>query len=185
MVGTPCAGTSMQTKLIVVPYLRITCLGQQLPKLAPPATGGKKFLGAISAPQKPKPSGRHCCATSRADGASAQWCHVADQMRPKVPKLAAFLDEAEADLLAYMTSHPTALSAIDNFINPNEQWKCLQHRPADLVRRVTFAKRLLGSLRYFATSAHGHLVIGALPHIERGRSSDSSLECRFRRHAHR
>jgi putative transposase len=27
---------------------------------------------------------------------------VADQLRPKLPKLAAFMDEAEADVLAYM-----------------------------------------------------------------------------------
>jgi putative transposase len=31
---------------------------------------------------------------------------VADQLRPKLPKLAAFMDEAEADVLAYMTSRP-------------------------------------------------------------------------------
>jgi putative transposase len=35
--------------------------------------------------------------------AKAQWRRVADQLRPKVPKLAALMDEAEADVLAYMT----------------------------------------------------------------------------------
>jgi len=35
--------------------------------------------------------------------ASAQWRQVADQLRPRVPKLAALMDEAEADVLAYMT----------------------------------------------------------------------------------
>jgi putative transposase len=35
--------------------------------------------------------------------ANAQWCTVADQIRRKVPKLAAIMDEAEADVLAYMT----------------------------------------------------------------------------------
>ncbi|CCG09100.1 Transposase, mutator type [Pararhodospirillum photometricum DSM 122] len=35
--------------------------------------------------------------------ARAQWRQVADQLRPKVPKLAALLDEAESDVLAYMT----------------------------------------------------------------------------------
>lgn len=34
--------------------------------------------------------------------AKAQWRAVANQLRPKVPKLAAFMDEAEA-VLAYMT----------------------------------------------------------------------------------
>ena len=35
--------------------------------------------------------------------AKAQWRQVADQLRPRVPKLAAFLDAAETDVLAYMT----------------------------------------------------------------------------------
>jgi transposase-like protein len=34
--------------------------------------------------------------------AHKQWRNVADQMLPRVPKLAALLDEAEADVLAYM-----------------------------------------------------------------------------------
>ena len=37
------------------------------------------------------------------EAASAQWRTVADQIRPKVPKLAAIMDEAEPDVLAYMT----------------------------------------------------------------------------------
>ena len=35
--------------------------------------------------------------------AKAQWRQVADQLRPRVPKLAAFMDQAESDVLAYMT----------------------------------------------------------------------------------
>jgi putative transposase len=42
-------------------------------------------------------------AQDDADAAKAQWRKVADQLRPKLPKLAAFLDEAETDVLAYMT----------------------------------------------------------------------------------
>ncbi len=38
-----------------------------------------------------------------AEAASAQWRQVADQLRTKVPKLAAMMDEAEHDVLAYMT----------------------------------------------------------------------------------
>jgi putative transposase len=38
-----------------------------------------------------------------AAAASAQWRQVADQLRSKVPKLAALMDEAEADVLAFMT----------------------------------------------------------------------------------
>ncbi|MET3598043.1 transposase-like protein [Mesorhizobium shonense] len=37
------------------------------------------------------------------EATSAQWRAVADQILPKVPKLAAILDEAEPDVLAYMT----------------------------------------------------------------------------------
>jgi putative transposase len=35
--------------------------------------------------------------------ASTQWRSVADQIRPKVPKLASLMDSAEQDVLAYMT----------------------------------------------------------------------------------
>jgi putative transposase len=41
-------------------------------------------------------------AQDHADAAQAQWRQVADQVRTKLPKLAALLDEAEADVLAYM-----------------------------------------------------------------------------------
>ena len=37
------------------------------------------------------------------EAASAQWRAVADQIRPKVPKLATIMDDAEPDVLAYMT----------------------------------------------------------------------------------
>ena len=41
-------------------------------------------------------------AQDDAEAASVQWRLVADQLRPKVPKLAALMDEAEHDVLAYM-----------------------------------------------------------------------------------
>jgi len=37
------------------------------------------------------------------EAASTQWRNVADQIRPKVPKLASLMDNAEQDVLAYMT----------------------------------------------------------------------------------
>jgi transposase-like protein len=37
------------------------------------------------------------------EAASTQWRSVADQIRPKVPKLANLMDDAENDVLAYMT----------------------------------------------------------------------------------
>jgi transposase-like protein len=42
-------------------------------------------------------------AQETAEAASLQWRTVADQVRPRIPKLAALMDEAEHELLAYMT----------------------------------------------------------------------------------
>jgi len=42
-------------------------------------------------------------AQDDADSARTQWRLVADQVRPKLPKLAALLDDAEADVLAFMS----------------------------------------------------------------------------------
>ena len=41
-------------------------------------------------------------AEADASAAHAQWRRVADQLRPKVPKLAELMDAAEHDVLAYM-----------------------------------------------------------------------------------
>ena len=38
-----------------------------------------------------------------AEAARVQWRQVADQLRPKVPKLAALMDDAETDVLAFMS----------------------------------------------------------------------------------
>ena len=42
-------------------------------------------------------------AQNDAEAASQQWRRIADQLRPKVPKLAKLMDDAEPDVLAYMT----------------------------------------------------------------------------------
>jgi putative transposase len=42
-------------------------------------------------------------AQDDAEAAKAQWRRVADQLRPKLPKLAGLLDGAETDVLAYMS----------------------------------------------------------------------------------
>ena len=42
-------------------------------------------------------------AQDDAEAAKTQWRRVADQFRPKLPKLADLMDEAEPDVLAYMT----------------------------------------------------------------------------------
>jgi putative transposase len=59
-------------------------------------------------------------AQNDAEAASQQWRHVADQIRPKVPKLAVMMDEAETDVLAYM-SFPAAHRAKLHSTNPLER----------------------------------------------------------------
>lgn len=46
---------------------------------------------------------RHPFAQDDAEAAKTQWRKLADQLRPALPKLAAFMDEAETNILAYMT----------------------------------------------------------------------------------
>jgi putative transposase len=59
-------------------------------------------------------------AQNDAEAARAQWRKVADQLRPTLPKLAALMDEAEADVLAYMT-FPAAHRAKLHSVNPLER----------------------------------------------------------------
>src|SRR5579863_4543947 len=59
-------------------------------------------------------------AQDDAEAARAQWRRVADQLRPKLPKLAGFLDEAETDVLAYM-SFPAPHRAKLHSTNPLER----------------------------------------------------------------
>jgi transposase-like protein len=59
-------------------------------------------------------------AQDDATAAGDQWRRVADQLRPKLPKLAGFLDAAETDVLASMT-FPTAHRAELHSTNPLER----------------------------------------------------------------
>ncbi len=59
-------------------------------------------------------------AQDDAAAAKKQWREVADQARPRVPKLAAFMDEAEADVLAYM-QFPAPHRAKIHSTNPLER----------------------------------------------------------------
>ena len=59
-------------------------------------------------------------AQDDAEAARLQWRRVADQLRPKVPKLAALMDEAEPDVLAYM-GFPTAPRVKLHSTNPLER----------------------------------------------------------------
>ena len=65
-------------------------------------------------------------AQDSAEAAKAQWRKVADQLRPKLPKLAALMDEAETDALAYMTfpaQHRTKLHSTNPIERLNREIK--------------------------------------------------------------
>jgi putative transposase len=65
-------------------------------------------------------------AQETAEAASLQWRAVADQIRPKVPKLAAIMDEAEHDVLAYMSfpkEHRVKLHSINSLERLNGEIK--------------------------------------------------------------
>jgi putative transposase len=71
-------------------------------------------------------------AQESAEAASAQWRIVTDQLREKFPKLAAMLDEAEADVLAFMQfpkAHRTQIAST----NPLERLNAEIKRRTDVV----------------------------------------------------
>jgi transposase-like protein len=72
-------------------------------------------------------------AQEDAEAARQQWRRVADQPRPKVPKLAALMDEAEIDVLAYMT-FPTPHRAKLHSANPLERLNGEIKRRTEVVR---------------------------------------------------
>ena len=56
-----------------------------------------------------------------AEAARQTWRHVADQLRPRWPKLAALMDDSEHDVLAYLAfpaQHRTKLHSTDEIDNP-------------------------------------------------------------------
>jgi putative transposase len=71
-------------------------------------------------------------AQDDAEAAKTQWRKVADQLRPKLPKLAAFMDEAETDVLAYMT-FPAQHRAKLHSTNPIERLNGEVKRRTDVV----------------------------------------------------
>lgn len=71
-------------------------------------------------------------AQDDADTARAQWRQVADQLRPRIRKLAEFMDEAETDVLAYM-SFPAAHRPKLHSTNPIERLNGEVKRRTDVV----------------------------------------------------
>ena len=71
-------------------------------------------------------------AQDTAEAASTQWRAVADQIRPKVPKLATLMDDAEHDVLAYM-SFPKEHRAKLHSTNPIERLNGEIKRRTDVV----------------------------------------------------
>ncbi len=66
------------------------------------------------------------------EGARQTWRHVADQLRPRWPKLGALMDESEDDVLAYMAfpaAHRTKLHSVNTLERLNKEVK----RRADVV----------------------------------------------------
>lgn len=89
-------------------------------------------------------------AFAQPDAASAkiQWRQVADQMRPKLPKLAAIMDEAEDDVLAYMT-FPKAHWPKLHSTNPIERLNGEIKRRADVIGifpNEAAIRRLVGAI---------------------------------------
>ena len=87
-------------------------------------------------------------AQNTPEAARQQWRQVADQLRPKLPKLSALMDEAETDVLAYM-SFPAAHRTKLHSTNPLERLNGEIKRRTDVVGifpNEAAIRRLVGAI---------------------------------------
>ena len=87
-------------------------------------------------------------AQDSVDSAVTQWRLVADQLRPKFPKLSQLMDGAEADVLAYM-GFPKAHRTQIHTTNPLERLNAEVKRRTDVVGifpNTAAVTRLVGAL---------------------------------------
>ena len=105
-------------------------------------------------------------------GAVDVWRHVADQLRPRWPKLATLMDESEADVLAYMAfpaQHRTKLHST----NPLERLNKEVKRRADVVGifpNEDSILRLIGAVLFEQNddwqSQHRYMMVEAFSQID-------------------
>ena len=102
-----------------------------------------------------------------AEAAHQTWRHVADQLRPRWPKLAALMDESEHDVLAYMTfpaQHRTKLHST----NPLERLNKEVKRRADVVGHLPERAQHYPTDRRGPTRAERRMAAAAPLHADRG-----------------
>ena len=106
--------------------------------------------------------------------AGATWRHVADQVRPRWPKLATLMDESEHDVLAYMAfpaQHRTKLHST----NPIERLNKEVKRRADVVGifpNEASISRLIGAVLFEQndewSTQHRYMQVEAFSRIDTG-----------------